>query len=39
MIKILLNPLDKGSSGIKSIDTTLNGWEGMGIGCNNPAGA
>jgi len=39
MIKILLTPLDKGSSGIKSIDTTLNGWEGMGIGCNKSSRA
>jgi hypothetical protein len=36
--KMLSNPLDKGSSGIKSIDTTLKGWDGMGIGCNNLAG-
>ena len=38
IIRILLNPLDKGNSGIKSIDTTSQGLEGMGMGCNNLAG-
>src|ERR1700689_21093 len=36
--KILLNPSDKGSSGIKSMDTTSKGWVGLGIGCTNPKG-
>jgi hypothetical protein len=32
-------PSDKGSSDMKSIETTSKGWVGMGIGCNNPNGA
>jgi hypothetical protein len=36
---ILLNLLNWGSSGRKSIEATLKGWEGMGIGYDNLAGA
>ena len=32
MTRILSNPSERGNSGIKSIETTLNGWEGIGIG-------
>ena len=39
MTKILSNPSDSGSSGIKSIETTLKGWDGIGISCSNQAGA
>jgi hypothetical protein len=32
MTRILLNPLERGNSGIKSIETTSNGWDGIRIG-------
>jgi hypothetical protein len=37
--KILSNPSDSGNSGMKSMETTLKGKVGIGMGCNSPAGA
>ena len=34
--KMLLNPLETGNSGIKSILTTSKGCDGIGMGCNSP---
>ena len=39
MTRMLSNPFDFGSSGIKSIDMTSNGLVGMGIGHRSPTGA